>query len=205
MPTERLYYQDSYLTDFTARVKAVHPARERGEVEVVLDRTAFYPEGGGQPSDLGRLGGAPVVAVVDREGEVVHLVRGQLPEGEVRGEVEWSRRFDHMQQHTGQHILSQAFSRLLGAETVSFHMGAEVSTIDLAVPSLSAGAALRGRGCRQPGGLREQSYRGPPVGPIGSRPVQSSKGHRADRADQGRGGAGVRFDSLWRHPLQERG
>jgi alanyl-tRNA synthetase len=135
--TERLYYSDSYLADFTATVRDVRPGGERGEREVVLDRTAFYPEGGGQPSDLGTLGGAPVVGVVEREGEVVHRARGEVPGGEVTGRIDWPRRFDYMQQHTGQHILSQAFSRVLGAGTVSFHMGADSSTVDIAVPSLS--------------------------------------------------------------------
>jgi len=132
--TERLYYRDSYMKEFTARVVRTGPAG--GQTEVVLDRTAFYPEGGGQPSDTGLLAGAPVTSVLERDGEVVHLVRGSVPSGEVIGGVEWERRFDHMQQHSGQHILSQAFEQLLGAKTVSFHMGAEVSTIDLATPGL---------------------------------------------------------------------
>src|SRR5512133_2682122 len=134
--TERLYYRDSYQKEFTARV--VRSAQAGGQTEVVLDRTAFYPDGGGQPSDFGTLGGNPVTGVVDRDGEVVHLVRGDVPGGEVTGELDWQRRFDHMQQHTGQHVLSQAFERLLGAKTVSFHMGAEVSTIDLATSALDA-------------------------------------------------------------------
>ncbi|HEX9016866.1 MAG TPA: DHHA1 domain-containing protein [Chloroflexota bacterium] len=137
--TERLYYRDSYLREFTARVVRATPAGD--QTEVVLDRTAFYPEGGGQPSDFGKLGGAVVTGVAERDGEVIHSVRGKLEEGEVSGEVDWTRRFDHMQQHTGQHILSQAFERLLGARTVSFHMGAEVSTIDLATGGLEAAQA----------------------------------------------------------------
>jgi alanyl-tRNA synthetase len=137
MGTERLYYSDSYLAEFTARVTDTQPGKQPGEREVVLDRTAFYPEGGGQPSDLGTLAGAPVLGVVEREGEAFHRVRGDLPGGEVTGRIDWPRRFDHMQQHTGQHILSQAFSRLLRADTVSFHMGADTSSIDIAIPSLS--------------------------------------------------------------------
>lgn len=135
MPTDRLYYRDSYLREFTARVVSARPAD--GHTEVVLDRTAFYPEGGGQPADLGTLGGAPVVAVEEREVVVVHRVRGGLPQGEVVGRVDWERRFDHMQQHSGQHLLSQAFERALGVRTVSFHMGPEGSAIDLDVTSLS--------------------------------------------------------------------
>lgn len=136
--TERLYYLDSYLTEFTARVQDVRPGTRPGDSEVTLDRTAFYPEGGGQPSDLGTLAGAPVAGVVERDGEVVHIVQGDAGNGEVVGQVNWPRRFDFMQQHSGQHVLSQAFSRLLRAETVSFHMGTDSSTIDLAIPSLSA-------------------------------------------------------------------
>ncbi len=136
MPTERLYYHDSYLTRFTASVVSARQGRD--ETEVVLDRTAFYPEGGGQPSDLGTLAGLPVVGVVEREGEVIHRVQGASPRGEVVGQVDWERRFDHMQQHTGQHLLSQAFERLLGTSTVSFHMGAESCNIDLALSTLSS-------------------------------------------------------------------
>ncbi|MHB0868865.1 MAG: alanyl-tRNA editing protein [Chloroflexota bacterium] len=135
MPTDRLYYRDSYLTEFTARVLETRSAD--GHHEVVLDRTAFYPEGGGQPSDLGELAAVRVVAVAEREGEVIHRIQGQLPLGEVVGRLDWERRFDHMQQHSGQHLLSQAFERLLAARTVSFHMGPDTSTIDLAISSLS--------------------------------------------------------------------
>ncbi len=134
MSTDRLYYHDSYHREFTARVVSTRSID--GHTEVVLDRTAFYPEGGGQPTDLGSLGGASVVAVVEREEEVVHRVQGEVPQGEVVGRLDWGRRFDHMQQHSGQHLLSQAFERLLDAKTVSFHMGPETSTIDLAVSSL---------------------------------------------------------------------
>lgn len=133
--TERLYYRDSYLKEFTARV--IRSTRSGEDTEVVMDRTAFYPEGGGQPADFGRLAGADVTGVLEKDGEVVHLVRGPVPEGEVSASVNWERRFDHMQQHTGQHILSQAFEQRFGAKTVSFHMGSDVSTIDLATPGLS--------------------------------------------------------------------
>lgn len=136
MPTERLYYSDSYLKEFTATVLSVRQAE--GKTEVVLDRTAFYPEGGGQPADQGFIAGVPVVGVVDRDGGVVHLVKGAPELGEVTGQIQWDRRFDHMQQHSGQHILSQAFEQLLGARTVSFHMGAELSNIELSISSLSA-------------------------------------------------------------------
>ncbi len=128
--TERLYYTDSLMRDFDARVVSCEPAGAR--YEVVLDRTAFYPTSGGQPHDLGTLGGVRVVDVVDAP-DVRHVVDAPLAAGaEVRGAVDWPRRFDHMQQHTGQHILSAAFDRGCGVATVSFHLGAASATIDLA-------------------------------------------------------------------------
>ncbi len=122
--TERLYDADPYLREFSARVV------RRTDRGVVLDRTAFYPAGGGQPCDLGTLGGAPVTDVVEEGEEIVHVAEGPL-EGEVRGIIDWDRRRDHMQQHHGQHLLSEAFLRAAGAQTTGFHLGREASTIDL--------------------------------------------------------------------------
>ena len=129
--TERLYYNDSYLQEFDARV--VERTTHEGRDAVVLDRTAFYPTSGGQPFDVGTLSGVNVLDVVDLEdGRLLHIV-DRLPERtDVEGRIDWTRRFDHMQQHTGQHVLSAAFDRLLGARTESFHLGADTSTIDLA-------------------------------------------------------------------------
>jgi alanyl-tRNA synthetase len=131
--TNRLYYTDSQLRAFDANVVSSTPAAD-GRSELVLDQTAFYPTSGGQPYDLGSLGGLPVVDVVDRDdGEIAHVVQGAADAGaRVRGQIDWPRRFDHMQQHTGQHILSAAFDRLSRNRTVSFHLGADASTIDLA-------------------------------------------------------------------------
>ena len=132
--TERIYYTDPYATDFEATVVGVEPAPEAhaGKSGVVLDKTAFYPTSGGQPSDLGRLGGAPVVDVIDRDdGTILHVVEGSLRPGPIHGHIDWARRFDHMQQHTGQHVLSAAFDRALQVRTVSFHLGSATSTIDL--------------------------------------------------------------------------
>src|SRR5437016_5920351 len=130
--TERLYYTDCYLREFEAKVLETTSDPAVAGERVVLDRTAFYPESGGQPSDRGTLGGANVLEVVD-EGDVVAHILDRAPAGEiVRGEIDWRRRFDHMQQHTGQHVLSAAFERVLRVATVSFHLGAESSTIDLA-------------------------------------------------------------------------
>src|SRR5919204_6542797 len=131
--TERLYYRDSYLKEFDAVVRscAYDPAADRAFVS--LDRTAFYPTSGGQPFDTGTLGGRRVVDVVDREdGDVAHIIEGSLEPGlQVHGTIDWARRFDHMQQHTGQHLLSAAFDRTAQARTVSFHLGTASSTIDL--------------------------------------------------------------------------
>jgi alanyl-tRNA synthetase len=128
--TERLYYTEPYLTEFEARV--VSAETHEGRPAVVLDRTAFYPTSGGQPFDIGQLGGVGVVDVVDRDdGTILHVLEGALPEGPVHGRIDWARRFEHMQQHTGQHVLSAAFDRVAGARTESFHLGAVSSTIDL--------------------------------------------------------------------------
>jgi alanyl-tRNA synthetase len=128
--TERLYYQDPYLRTFHAQV--VQKREVNAHPAVVLDATAFYPTGGGQPHDTGTLNGVRVVDVqVLQEGEIAHLLDGPLNVRFVQGEIDWARRFDHMQQHTGQHILSQAFLQTLNAETVGFHLGEALSTIDL--------------------------------------------------------------------------
>lgn len=129
--TSRLYYQDPECRRFEAEVMRV--TEIDGRPAVVLDRSAFYPTSGGQPADRGRLGAAAVLDVVDEGDDVLHVLDVPLTAGSrLEGEIDWVRRFDHMQQHTGQHILSAAFERLHGNRTVSFHMGADVSTIDLA-------------------------------------------------------------------------
>jgi len=140
--TERLYYADAYCIRFSARV--TEQLTWDGRPAVVLDRTAFYPTSGGQPADRGSLGGVAVMDVSAREdGAVVHVLERPWPKGreEVEGEVDWPRRFDHMQQHTGQHVLSAAFEQVLDADTLSFHLGAEASTIDVNVPRLDLEAA----------------------------------------------------------------
>jgi alanyl-tRNA synthetase len=140
--TERLYYTNSYCTHFPARV--IEHAVWEDRPAVVLDRTAFYPNSGGQPSDRGTLDGAAVLDVVVREddGAHVHVLEHTLRATEVEGVLDWPGRFDHMQQHTGQHVLSAAFERVLEANTVGFHMGTELSTIDLDVAHLEPAAAL---------------------------------------------------------------
>lgn len=129
--TERLYYDDPYLARFSAHV--VERLEWEGRPAVVLDRSALYPTGGGQPHDTGWLDGVAVVDVIEREtdGSVLHVLAGLLESNEVEGQVDWARRFDLMQQHTGQHILSAAFVEILGGNTVGFHLSADYSTIDL--------------------------------------------------------------------------
>ena len=130
--TERLYYAATAPRTFEAVVQRVE-ARDAG-VAVWLDRTGFYPTSGGQPHDLGTLNGIPVVDVMDDEhGGIIHvLASAALSAGApVQGAIDWERRLDHMQQHTGQHVLSAVFERLFGARTVSFHLGTESSTIDV--------------------------------------------------------------------------
>ncbi|HVO96964.1 MAG TPA: alanyl-tRNA editing protein [Bryobacteraceae bacterium] len=130
--TERLYYHDCYLREFPARVTESLDEGRR----VVLDRTAFYPSSGGQPFDLGMLGGAAVIDVLDEGERLIHVVESPLAVGDVMGIVDWARRYDHMQQHTGQHLLSAVFHELYDIATLSFHMGAEVSTIDVGAEAL---------------------------------------------------------------------
>jgi len=128
--TDRLYLSDPYLKSFRARVIGMRDLD--GKPAAVLDRSAFYPEGGGQPGDRGTLGGARVLDTQERQGEVLHIV-DQAVSGEVDAEIDWTRRFDHMQQHHGQHLLSAAFDKL-EAPTVSFHLGDRTCTIDLDAP-----------------------------------------------------------------------
>jgi alanyl-tRNA synthetase len=137
-PTSRIYYTDPHCRLFQARV--VRTLDYQGRPAAVLDKTAFYATSGGQPCDTGRLtpvtfsAAAPVdvLDTVDADDQVTHVLTHALAPGtHVTGEIDWTRRFDHMQQHTGQHVLSAAFDRLFANRTNSFHMGADVSTIDL--------------------------------------------------------------------------
>ena len=138
--TERLYYTDARLVEFTARVTEVAGTR------VYLDRTAFYPTSGGQPFDTGMLGDARVIDVVDEETRIAHVLEKParvVASDEVKGRVDWSRRFDHMQQHTGQHLLSAVFEELFDHKTVSVHFGDEYATLDLDASALSRDRALK--------------------------------------------------------------
>jgi alanyl-tRNA synthetase len=127
MTTDRLYYRDSYLTQFTASVIG----SAEGGRRVFFDRTAFYPASGGQPSDLGTVNGIAIIDVVDEDGRIAHVLAEPLEAAHAQCVVDWPRRFDHMQQHTGQHLLSAVLVELFGAQTVGFHMSAAYSTIDV--------------------------------------------------------------------------
>ena len=130
MDTEKLYDRDAFLKEFDAVVTDCRPGK--GDTYLVtLDRTAFYPEGGGQPADHGDLGGAAVLDVQERDGLVLHTCDRPLTVGaSVHGAIDWSRRFDHMQQHSGEHICSGLICARYGCDNVGFHMGAESVTID---------------------------------------------------------------------------
>lgn len=130
--TERLYYRDALLRTFSARLTGL---ADNGR-KAYLDRTAFYPTSGGQPHDIGTLAGVSVVDVIDEGERIAHVLDAPLdvapgPDTELRGEVDWNRRYDHMQQHTGQHLLSAVLDDLLGLRTVSVHFGPDTSTLDV--------------------------------------------------------------------------
>src|SRR6185503_3998052 len=132
-PTERLYYQDSHLIEFEALVTD-KTDRVSGWTAVTLDRTAFYPTGGGQPSDTGTINGEQVLECIDdEENGVLHVIQGRAPQvgASVKGRIDWPRRLDHIQQHTGQHILSQAFVTLFNAPTRGFRVLHDVCEIDV--------------------------------------------------------------------------
>jgi len=134
----KLYYQDAYIQTFSARILK-QESDETGKNYVVLNQTAFYPTGGGQPHDTGQIADREVLNVEEVNGEIRHYLETpiELSDSNVSCTINWERRFDHMQQHAGQHILSAAFDHLFGYKTVGFHMGAENLTIDLETEELT--------------------------------------------------------------------
>ena len=132
--TDRLYYNDSFLTSFEATVVETSDDGRR----VYLDRTAFYPTSGGQPHDLGQLNGIAVTDVLDEDERIAHILVEPLRAATVEGVVAWERRFDFMQQHTGQHLLSAVFEAALGFKTVAVHFSEDTATVELATPALTA-------------------------------------------------------------------
>src|SRR5258705_2494220 len=143
MATRRLYYDDSFQDNFSAQVSGCEPIAEAEDSgfgprwQVILDQTLLYPPSAGQPTDLGKLGDANVLDVREREDRIVHVVDRPVAAGRVDGCIHWPRRFDHMQQHTGHHLLSAVFQERFGLVTVSFHLGETVGTIDLRGPQPS--------------------------------------------------------------------
>src|SRR5438093_1361214 len=137
METERLYYNDPYLLEFDANIIETRPVGDR--LGIILDKTAFYPTSGGQPNDLGTINGLPLVDCLEDEasGNVIHVIEGTISGSSVHGRIDPARRADHMQQHSGQHVLSQAFVELFNWPTVSFHLGTVSCTIDLPAAGVS--------------------------------------------------------------------
>lgn len=128
--TEKLYYKNAYETKFTGCILFCQKSKE-GSYHIILDKTLFYPEGGGQPGDKGVLGGVSVFDVHEKNGEIIHYTDGPLEVGlEVMGEIDWDNRFDLMQNHSGEHILSGIICKKYGCDNVGFHMGKDSITID---------------------------------------------------------------------------
>ncbi len=135
MPTRKLFHDDSYRTEFAATVLSCLSAGDA--YDVILDQTGFYAEAGGQPSDSGTLGGRRILNVrEENDGTIIHTVDGPL-EGSVSGQIDWDRRLDHMEQHTAQHLLSGTFEQFFDAETISWHLGSDGTTVDLTIENLS--------------------------------------------------------------------
>ena len=131
--TKRLYYEDVYKKEFTAKVLECREAKKG--FHIILDESAFYPEGGGQPSDTGYLNDVKVKEVHEKEGELLHYTDQPMEAGtEVQGRIDWARRFDLMQQHSGEHMVSGLIHEAYGYDNVGFHMGSDTITIDLNGP-----------------------------------------------------------------------
>jgi alanyl-tRNA synthetase len=133
--TKRLYLDDPYQVEFEARI--VEKGMREQKPAVILDQTCFYPESGGQPYDRGWMDRVEVVKVFEEDGRIVHLLEKDVEAGSIKGKIDWQTRFDHMQQHSGQHILSQCFHELLEAETLAFHLGEDASTLEMDLRKVS--------------------------------------------------------------------
>jgi len=146
--TEKLYYQDSYLKEFKAKI--LKKIKIDNRPAIVLDRTAFYPTSGGQPNDTGTIQDILVLEVSEDDEEVIHILKDEIKEdigAIIIGRINWERRFNHMQQHSGQHILSGALMKIWGTETVSFHLGEKVCTLDIVKDNLTPEEVNRTENC----------------------------------------------------------
>jgi len=132
--TKKLYFDDPYQVKFEAKV--VERRIHEGRSALILDQTCFYPESGGQPSDKGTINGIKVSGVLEEGERIIHLLEENVPEEEIKGKIDWPTRFDYMQQHSGQHLLSQSFYELLGGETLSFHLGDESSAVEIDISEI---------------------------------------------------------------------
>jgi len=139
--TRRLYFEDAYRTEFETLV--LERLTYEGKPAVALERTCFYPESGGQPPDHGVLHGVRVTDVQEVDGKILHILESEIGPDRVKGIVDWPRRFDHMQQHSGQHILSQSFVEVLAGETLSFHLGEGASTLEIGIAAVTEGEAAQ--------------------------------------------------------------
>lgn len=133
--TKRLYLESPYKVEFEAQV--VEKVIWEQKPALILDQTCFYPESGGQPCDKGTINEVEVLKVLEDEARIIHLLAENISSAKVTGKIEWQTRFDHMQQHSGQHILSQSFHELLGAETLSFHLGEAISSVEMDLRKIS--------------------------------------------------------------------
>lgn len=133
--TKRLYLESPYKVEFEAQV--VEKVIWEQKPALILDQTYFYPESGGQPCDKGTINEVEVLKVLEDEARIIHLLAENISSAKVTGKIEWQTRFDHMQQHSGQHILSQSFHELLGAETLSFHLGEAISSVEMDLRKIS--------------------------------------------------------------------
>jgi alanyl-tRNA synthetase len=133
--TKKLYFNDPYQIEFNSKV--LKKFSHNNQPALILEQTCFYPESGGQPSDKGFINGIEVTAVIEEDRNIIHIVDRKLESDEIHGKVDWETRFDHMQQHAGQHVLSQSFYELTNGETLSFHMGEEYSTVEIDMRNIS--------------------------------------------------------------------
>jgi len=133
--TKRIYFEDPYQVEFESKIIA--RVKHNNRPALILEQTCFYPESGGQPADKGTLNGVELIDVIEDEGRILHIIDQEVVETKVKGKVDWKTRFDYMQQHAGQHILSQSFWGLMQGKTMSFHLGQDVSTLEIDIQKIS--------------------------------------------------------------------